>query len=272
MTRPTLFACLMLLAATTARADSLPLWEAGVGAVGLSLPDYRGSDQRQLRVLPLPYIVYRGEYLRADREGLRTRLFDSNRIEVNLSASGSLPSSNDNQARRGMQGLRTLLEVGPSVNFLLGPPARPSALQLRLPLRAAFTNEWPPRSSGTVFAPNLLWLSPYPGLPGWNYSASAGLLFQDQRYNNTFYTVRPDQALPDRPAYQAGAGYAGSQLTFTLSRRFPRFWVGGFVRLDSLHGASFADSPLVKQRTGLSAGLGASWIFGQSSTRVESRD
>lgn len=243
-----------------------------MGVVGLSLPDYRGSDQRQLRALPLPYVIYRGEHLKADREGLRTLLFNSDRLELNISASGSLPTSSDNQARRGMESLHTFVELGPSLNVLLGPAARPSSLQLRLPIRAAYSLESPPRHAGWVFAPSLIWLSRYAGLPGWNYSVSGGPLFQDQRYNNTFYTVRPDQALPGRPAYQASGGYAGAQLTFTVSKRFPRYWVGGFLRFDTLQGAAFENSPLVKTRSGVSAGLGASWIFGQSGTRVEARD
>jgi outer membrane protein len=272
MPRLYVLAPLLLCCVASARGESLPLWEAGLGVAGLSLPDYRGSDQRQLRALPLPYLVYRGERLKADREGLRAELFDSDRVELNLSASGSLPvNSSDNQARRGMEDLKTFAEIGPSLNFMLGPPERRSSMQLRLPLRAAFALQSSPRHTGWVFAPNLLWLARPSGLPGWNLSASAGLLFQDSRYNNNFYTVRPDQVLADRPAYQAQAGFAGSQVTLSVSRRFPGFFVGGFLRMDSLHGASFEDSPLVKTRSGLSAGLGASWVFGQSGTRVETR-
>ena len=50
-----------------------PLWELGVGVAGLRLPDYRGSDQSRGYVLPLPYIVYRGTWLKADRDGARAR-------------------------------------------------------------------------------------------------------------------------------------------------------------------------------------------------------
>jgi hypothetical protein len=57
-------------AAPLAQADQ-PLWEAGVGVGVLRLPHYRGSDQSHTWVLPVPYFVYRGEFLRADREGAR---------------------------------------------------------------------------------------------------------------------------------------------------------------------------------------------------------
>ena len=54
-------------AAPVRAAQDLPLWEAGVGVATVSFPAYRGSDQRQAFVLPTPYFVYRGEFLKADR-------------------------------------------------------------------------------------------------------------------------------------------------------------------------------------------------------------
>ena len=49
-------------------------------------------------------------------------------------------------------------------------------------------------------------------------------------------------------------------------------WLGGFVRYDELHGASFAPSPLVRKQTGVTAGFGISWIFATSSQRVRTGD
>jgi outer membrane protein len=46
-------------------------------------------------------------------------------------------------------------------------------------------------------------------------------------------------------------------------------WVGGFVRYDSLNGAAFADSPLVKSRSYVAGGVGVAWVLGQSSERVK---
>jgi hypothetical protein len=52
-------AVMLGLATAGARAEQLPLWEAGVGAAALSFPDYRGSNERQFWLLPFPYIIYR---------------------------------------------------------------------------------------------------------------------------------------------------------------------------------------------------------------------
>ena len=61
----------------------------------------------------------------------------------------------------------------------------------------------------------------------------------------------------------------GTQFIAALSKRFPKFWVGAFLRWDTLAGASFVDSPLVTSRDYLSGGFALSWVFGESTQRVE---
>ena len=73
-------------------AVSRPLWEFGLGVGGLALPDYRGSDERSVYALPVPYIAYRGKWLRADKDGARAVFIDARDVEVNLSVNGSCPS------------------------------------------------------------------------------------------------------------------------------------------------------------------------------------
>jgi hypothetical protein len=58
-------------------------------------------------------------------------------------------------------------------------------------------------------------------------------------------------------------------LLAAVSKRFPGFWVGGFAKWDSVAGAVFADSPLVKTRSNLSGGFAIAWIFSGSTTKVE---
>jgi outer membrane protein len=68
-----------------------------------------------------------------------------------------------------------------------------------------------------------------------------------------------------RPAYTASGGYSGSHITFSLSKRFPRYAVADFMRYDSLAGAVFDDTQLAKKRDGVSAGIAVAWGFKQSS-------
>src|SRR5258708_39129926 len=50
--------------------EMLPLWEAGIGVGTLVLPAYKGSSTTRVSVAPLPNFVYRGETLRANRDGV----------------------------------------------------------------------------------------------------------------------------------------------------------------------------------------------------------
>jgi hypothetical protein len=59
------------------------------------------------------------------------------------------------------------------------------------------------------------------------------------------------------------------QFIVALSKRFPKFWIGGFARYDSLRGAAFEDSPLVTSKRYAAGGIGISWILGESSQRVK---
>ena len=250
-----------------------PLWELGIGAAGLRLPDYRGSDQSRGYVLPLPYIVYRGTWLKADRDGARALLFDSQRVKVDVSVAASTPTrSSDNEARAGMPNLPGTFEIGPNLNVTLAASLKERwKLDLRLPLRAAISAQRSPKFVGTTFSQNLnLDVGGVGG--GWNLGVLTGPLFADRRYHEHFYGVDAAYANAARPAYRAGSGYAGWQALAATSRRFGNMWVGGFMRYDSLHGAAFQDSPLLRRSSALTFGLGVSWILATSSELVASTD
>src|SRR5436190_1727538 len=135
-------AALAAAAATAARAEPRPLWEFGLGAGALVFNDYRGADTVHAYPVPVPYLVYRGKFLRADHNGLRGRLFDQDRVELNLSVNGTTPVRSDS-ARHGMPDLRPTLEVGPSLDVHLWKSADARVkLDLRLPARAAPTARW----------------------------------------------------------------------------------------------------------------------------------
>lgn len=260
---------------TAAMAAPLPLWEVGAGVGVITSPDYRGSDETDTFVLPVPYFVYRGERLSADRSGLRAKLFDSERVDTSLSLNATLPAhSKSNQARRGMPDLKPTVELGGNVSLRLWNSSDAGTkLEFRAPLRTAITVESSPKQIGWLFSPSLnLDIADPGGFSGWKLGMLAGPLFQNREYNDHFYSVHPAQVLPDRPAYQARGGYSGAQAMMTLSKRFRRYWVGGFVRYDNLSGAVFDDSPLVRDKSALAAGVAVSWIFGESSRLVERTD
>ena len=256
-------------------AAEKPLWELGVGISALSLPDYRGSDESSLYAIPFPYLIYRGTFLKADRNGIRGTFFGSDRIELNVSLGASLPvNSDDNPARQGMPDLQPTVEIGPSLDFNLWRTAdRRYKLDLRLPVRTAVTVKEGMDDIGWVFSPRLnLDISDVAGLAGWNMGLLAGPMVGSERNHEYFYSVAPQYATADRPAYDAKGGYAGSQFLMSVSKRYPKYWLGAFARWDSLNGAVFADSPLVKREDYFAAGIGIAWVFRESSTLVEKED
>ncbi|NRF68687.1 MipA/OmpV family protein [Aquincola sp. S2] len=267
-------AALTMTLALPAAAVQRPLWELGLGVGSLRLPHYRGSDQSSAWLLPVPYIAYRGEIFKADRDGARAVLLDSQRFDVDVSASASTPTrSRDNHAREGMPDLKPTIELGPNVNWTLGRGRGAVAgiaewkLDLRLPLRAALSIESQPRVVGWIATPNVNLDLRTAG--GWNVGLLAGPVIGDRKLHGYFYDVAPAHATAGRPAYRARGGYAGATALAGLSRRDGPRWIGFFVKVDSLRGAAFEDSPLVRQRSQWSAGLAMSWVLTGSSRSVD---
>ena len=263
---------LLCLPAHFACAEQLPLWEFGAGIGATTLPHYRGSDQSRTWVLPIPYLDYRGEVFKADDRRYRSLLGD--RVELEFSLSGS-PPAKDNDARRGMPELDATLELGPSLNIaLFRSENRTEKLELRLPVRTVIASDFSHfRQAGWIFQPNLsLDFRNVLGTRGWNLGLQGSLIYTDRRYNQHFYAVDPIFATAERPAFNPSGGYAGTAVIAALSKRFSNFWIGGFAKWDSVSGAVFADSPLVKSRSNLSGGLGIAWILGASSAKVDTEN
>lgn len=268
-----LFAVMISAATLPARAEELPLWEFGLGPLGLRLPDYRGSDENRSYLYPFPYFVYRGRVLRVDREGVRGILFESDRIELGLSLHGTPPTESEkNRARQGMPDLDPTLEVGPRLNLtLLRDRAKDWRLDLRLPVRAAIASDFSDaKGIGWVFAPHLA-LDMRPTFLGgkWNVGVQAGPLYATSRFHQYFYAVDPQFATPERPAYSPGGGYSGALGLVYVSRRFSSLWLGGFARYDTLKGAVFEASPLVKRDHSVMAGISLAWVFAESREKVD---
>ena len=257
-----------------AASGTLPLWELGVGAAVLYSPHYRGSDQSRAQAVPLPYLIYRGEKVKVDRDGIRASLFDLNRFELDFNGGGAFPvKSDDNRARKGMPDLGGFLEFGPSLNYRAFQSLNKDVtVDIRVPLRAAvsISASESPRFSGFVLTPRLnIDLKHLPGLADTEVGSYVGPLFADKKNSGYFYSVAPQYARSDRPAYESRGGFGGWQWVTGASKRFDNWWLGAFVRVDSVKGAVFEDSPLVKKTTTLYGGVSIAWIFKTSSERAK---
>lgn len=256
-----------------ARAAEQPLWEIGFGAALLNVPDYRGADDRSSFVLPMPYVVYRGEILKADGDSVRGLLLKTDRLEINVNVAGSTPvNSDDVDARQGMPDLDPALEIGPSVNYTIARDAQGDwEWQLRAPLRAVISSDFSSVDyRGVVFAPNLNLDVQNTALgPGWRWGTALGPVFASGRNHEYYYSVGPQFATLMRPEYDADGGYSGFRITTALTKHFAKVWIGGYVRYENLAGAAFHDSPLANADNGFSFGIAVAWIFKKSLRMVE---
>lgn len=268
--------CLLLLAAPAAYGADQPLWEAGLGFTVLDFADYRGSDERTTYVLPVPYFIYRGRILRVDRDRVRGLFLESDRVDLQLSVSGSVPvDSSGNAARTGMPDLDATLQVGPSMELKLYRSADSRfRVDLRLPVRTVIATDLRHMHNvGWVFEPRLNFdFKETLFRNKWDLGIALGPVFGDKRYHNYFYGVAPEFATPQRPAFVAESGFGGAQITVAASRRYQRMWVGAFVRADSVSEAVFADSPLVRQDQTFTAGIAFVWRLNESRQRVPDPD
>jgi outer membrane scaffolding protein for murein synthesis (MipA/OmpV family) len=265
--------CMLILGSAQARAADEPLWEVGLGVGVFAYDDYRGANSTHVYPVPVPYIIYNGDILKADRDGLHASLFHYPLAELKLSFNATAPVSND-RTRSGMPQLKPTVEAGATLDFhLWRSDDQKIRWDLRMPLRSAFAVESPPEGIGWTFAPQFAWDFHDPfGHEGWRVGFLAGPLFANHRYNSYFYSVARQYAAPTRPEYEASGGYSGTELLTSLSKRFPRFWLGAFVRYDTLAGSAFEDSPLVQRDHYFSAGIGVAWLLATSSRRVQVAD
>ena len=250
----------------------LPLWEAGAGLSVLNIPDYRGSDEQRFYVLPIPYLIYRGEAFRVDGQRVRELLFQSETLQLDLSLNASVPvNSSRNKARQGMPDLDPTVEIGPSLEILLARnQERDWKVTVTIPVRAVLAvNLSRIRGIGWISNPriNIDFFNVGPGKL--NVGLGVGPVFADRLYHRHFYGVEPADALPDRPAFSPSGGYSGAQIALSATRRLAKVWFGAFVRVEALHGTVFSKSPLLKRRESVMGGVALSWIFAESKALVK---
>lgn len=249
--------------------EALPLLELGAGVGGLASAHYLGSDQTYQHLVPLPYVVYRGERIQADRTGLKAIVFGDSQLELSLSVNAGLPvDSDDNRAREGMPDLDWLLESGPVLRYT---PFDVDGTRLRveLPMRAVFSlDDLKLEHQGWTSTPGVI-LSQDRG--HWQFSGSLLAMFGDRDYHSYFYQVDSPYVTEDRPFHRASGGYTGSRLGLSATGRFGDWYLGGFAHYYGLQGAENGDSPLLRQDSNYTLGLMISRVLYKSPKTV-SRD
>jgi outer membrane scaffolding protein for murein synthesis (MipA/OmpV family) len=263
----------MAIAQGTESEATEPLWEwrlAGFGHYGSAYP---ASEDYQLNIIPLPYPIFRGKYLRLgdDRENpVTSRLFRRDRIKLDFSFGLGFPvDSDDIEARTGMPDLDLLLEAGPELEMEFASPAFfDGRWLLSLDLRAAFSfDDLDATYQGLVMGPELVYLKKLARQKD-ELKIRLTPTFANSRYMGYFYTVDPAFATPTRSAYRADGGYLGTDLSISWLKSLDdafELLLGG--RVSSFHGAVNRNSPLFTADMTYSVYAVISWKFWESERR-----
>mgnify|MGYP000974507702 FL=1 len=258
-------AALSTLAVAQGPAGSAPpLWELGGVALGVSQSAYPGADQQVNRALALPYFVYRGDVLRADRDTAGIRAMKTETFELDVGFAGAFGAGTETiEARQGMRKLGTLVELGPRLKWDLGAGPAGGRLSAEFPARAVLDLSDKAAHRGWSLEPKLTYSNRTAS--GWRYSASVSAIVADTRLAQTFYEVRSSEATAARPAYRAEGGLVSWRFGTAFSRSLARDWnLFGFARLETVAGAANESSPLVRRSSGASVGVGVAYTWMRS--------
>lgn len=270
----------LLLASTPAMAAELtePLWEAGIGGGGFSGPTYPGADDATTQALFVPFIIYRGEVFSIGEEsGARALAFANEKFEFDISLGASLAADTSEDAdRQGMPDLDFLFEIGPQVIYHAAKLEHQnwvSHFDMKLRARAVIGTDFGSfTDQGYIIEPALVYELKSKQNSQLELQLDLEMISGSERLNEYFYNVDPAYVTDTRAAYQAKAGYIGTELGVSLS--YPvrdNFRIFAGFDAEFYSGNANEDSPLFIEDTAFSGGIGLVYTFYQSTQRVPRR-
>lgn len=253
-------------AAQEPAVGGLPRREAGIAAGGGRIPDYPGADESHWRAIVVPWFVYRGPVLSVDERGIRSRFIDTSHWEFDLTATAAF-NTRSNERRAGMPELDYLFGIGPQLVYKGWQGAGGSGASAHVKLRAIQSTDFRRVDSrGATVSTELRWREFGVLGTGSVLTASIEPTWASRPLQRYFYGVSAGEATAARPAYEARAGYLGTELGLSLRRRIAPD-LSWFVAADLnlMHGAANRASPLLASKTNLSFGAGLVWTPWRSS-------
>ena len=226
------------------------LWELNLATFARYGPSYPASEDTQTDVVPLPFPVYRGKFLRLGEDTdspLRGRVFRTDRVRLDIDFDLNFGAESDDiPAREGMPDLDFLMQLGPELELeFVERDWLPATAFMSLQLRAALSFDGlDPSYRGLVFSPELKFVREL-GRPRQQLRLRITPAFATDEYMEYYYSVAPAFATPDRAEFAASSGYVGTDITLSLRQPLTsRLEVWGGIRQGLYGGARNEDSPL----------------------------
>ena len=259
---------LFLSANSFAKVNSLFEWGLFLGHGNTA--DYPTSDEYRLRTIPVPYIRYRGEFLKSDdKDGTRLRLLSRENFDFDFSFGGSLPTEGDkNQARLGMPTLDWTLEAGPRLLYYFYRKPGVGLIRAGLPLRYSLATDFTRWAEvGYILAPTFQ-------IDKYNFlTEDLDLYFiLDFNYYSRgeaayFFQVDSQFATQQRRNFEARAGYLGYDLALAAKYEWHKanFILGS--RYSDYSESVNRTSDLHKTNVNWTFFVGLGWLFFESDER-----
>ena len=234
--------------------------ELGLGVGFISTPSYIGSKEQKNRILPFPYIDYKGKYFNINREKIYNQFYDKNKLQIEVSIRGMLPAKSDNTIREGMPNLDPMIEFGPMFTYNLSKKEN-QTFDLLFPIRMAYTvnSDSFLEYQGLISSIDFKYKSKL--INKYKFILTSGIGFNEKKYNDYYYEVESKYANSNRKEYSSKGGYSGYHISAALTRKDKNIWYGSFFKYYYLDGAVFEKSPLVETKHSLFYGIGFSYLF-----------
>ena len=241
-------------------------WQLGAGIAAFNFNLYPGSTDTKNYVLPIPYFTLVSEKLEIGR-GIRGFLFKSDDVVLDVSADFGIPvDSDDSSVRIGMPDLDAVLQLGPSLEFLLTELRRDQIdVRFELPLRAAISSDMKHSSNeGWLMEPRFSIEKRRIFKSGLAMKFTLGLKYATRDFHAYYYDVDSSFSTATRPAYASEKGFGGSFAKLRASWREGDWIWWTLLRYQNLYGAVFENSPLVEEKDYYLFGVGFAWVFAQN--------
>ena len=242
-----------------------PIYELGAGTIGLSVPNYPGAKSSTFRTIPFPWVIYRGEFLKADEEGNRLQFLKNDHFEIGFSGGFNFPiDSDDNDARNGMPNTDALIGIGPGLIYRLPTMTNLQRFTFGLGIRSNFAANSNGRlkEHGIIIEPNLRYWVKTSRVSPLTLFGSFSLSLADQNYHSFFYDVESEYKTTDRDEYKSKAGIvdiaASLGLTVDLSKKASMF-TG--LTYSNLTLSANKKSDLVESQHNIGYVIGFAWMF-----------
>ncbi len=249
---PALFV-LLLLPLTTVNAQGRPPagdWQVSIGAIGLYLPKYTGSDEYEFRPFPSLDVTWRDRIFLNARQGLGAYLYRDKKLRLGASVGYSF--GRDQNDSVDLTGLGDI-DGGASANLF----ARWNLGKISFDVR--YEQQISGADTGAQIHASLGYthrLGPTILRPALTVNWGSDAYMQD------YFGISPKQAANSGlPTYAAEAGFKSAGGRLTIIHPLDRSWAVTLLANYDLLLSAAADSPLVKAENHCFAALGIVYAF-----------